>query len=73
MRQSTMAVWTRRGCHKSKLSACDVGTPVIFVTFPGVRRKQRWVAAVPLDEMVGEVRKRVPADAVVRRVPSGSQ
>jgi hypothetical protein len=40
------------------------GTPIIFVTFPGVRGKQRWVAAVPLSEMVAEVRKRVPPDAV---------
>jgi hypothetical protein len=32
----------------------------------GVRGKQRWVAAVPLiDEMVAEVRKRIPADAIV--------
>jgi hypothetical protein len=40
------------------------GTPIIVVSFPGVRGKQRWVAAVPLDEMVSEVRKRIPADAI---------
>jgi len=33
--------------------------------FGGVRGKQRWVAAVPLiNEMVAEVRKRIPADAI---------
>jgi hypothetical protein len=31
---------------------------------PGVRGKQRWVAAVPLADMVAEVRKRIPADAI---------
>jgi hypothetical protein len=40
------------------------GTPIIVVSLPGVRGKQRWVAAVPLDEMVSEVRKRIPADAI---------
>jgi hypothetical protein len=40
------------------------GTPIIVVSFPGVRGKQRWVAAVPDAEMLGEVRKRIPADAI---------
>jgi hypothetical protein len=40
------------------------GTPIIVVSFPGVRGKQRWVAAVPLTEMVAEVRKRIPPDAI---------
>jgi hypothetical protein len=39
------------------------GTPIIVVTFPGVRGKQRWVAAVPYDDMLGEVRKHIPPDA----------
>jgi hypothetical protein len=39
------------------------GIPVVVVSFPGVRGKQRWVAAVPLTEMIAEVRKRIPADA----------
>jgi hypothetical protein len=39
-------------------------TPIIVVSFPGVRGKQRWVAAVPYDEMLGEVRKRIPPDAI---------
>ena len=41
------------------------GIPIVVVSFPGVRGKQRWVAAVPLiNEMVAEVRKRIPADAM---------
>jgi hypothetical protein len=39
-------------------------TPIIVVSFPGVRGKQRWVAMVPPEEMLAEVRKRIPADAV---------
>jgi hypothetical protein len=39
------------------------GTPIIVVTFPGVRGKQRWVASVPLEEMVAEVRKHIPPGA----------
>jgi hypothetical protein len=39
-------------------------TPIIVVSFPGVRGKQRWVASVPVADMVAEVRKRIPADAV---------
>ena len=42
----------------------EVGTPIIIVSFPGVRGKQRWVAAVPLEDMLAEVRKRIPADAI---------
>jgi hypothetical protein len=41
------------------------GIPIVVVSFPGVRGKQWWVAMVPLKEMVSEVRKRIPADAVV--------
>jgi hypothetical protein len=40
------------------------GTPIVVVSFPGVRGRQRWVAAVPVKEMVAEVRKRIPADAI---------
>jgi hypothetical protein len=41
------------------------GIPIVVVSFPGVRGKQRWVAAVPvINEMVAEVRKRIPADAI---------
>jgi hypothetical protein len=39
------------------------GTPIIVVSFPGVRGKQRWVAAVPHDSMLAEVQKRIPPDA----------
>jgi hypothetical protein len=39
--------------------------PIIVVSFPGIRGKQRWVASVPLEEMVAEVRKRIPPDAIV--------
>jgi hypothetical protein len=37
--------------------------PIIVVSFPGVRGKQRWVTAVPDAEMLAEVRKRIPVDA----------
>jgi hypothetical protein len=40
------------------------GTPIVVVSFPGVRGRQRWVAAVPVKEMIAEVRKRIPADAI---------
>jgi hypothetical protein len=40
------------------------GTPIVLVSFPGVRGRQRWVAAVPDKEMVAEVRKRIPTDAI---------
>jgi hypothetical protein len=40
-------------------------TPIIVVSFPGVRGKQRWVALVPIADMVAEVRKRIPPDAIV--------
>jgi hypothetical protein len=40
------------------------GTPIIVVSFPGVRGKQRWVAMVPQADMLAQVRKRIPADAV---------
>jgi hypothetical protein len=39
-------------------------TPIIVVSFPGIRGKQRWVAAVPNAEMLTEVRKRIPPDAI---------
>jgi hypothetical protein len=42
-------------------SICDgkteVGGTPIVVLFPGVRGRQRWVAAVPVREMVAEVRR----------------
>jgi hypothetical protein len=48
------------------------GLPRGQVSFPGVRGKQRWVAAVPLiNEMVAEVRKRIPADAILLRASTG--
>jgi hypothetical protein len=40
------------------------GTPIVIVSAPGVRGKQRCVAAVPLTEIIAEVRKRIPADAI---------
>jgi hypothetical protein len=50
-------------CHNYGMA--DTGrTPIIVVSFPGVRGKQRWVASVPVEEMVAEVRKRIPEDAV---------
>jgi hypothetical protein len=55
----------RELCHESEMAETLVGvTPVIVVSFPGVRGKQRWVAAVPVVEMVAEVRKRIPEDAI---------
>jgi hypothetical protein len=52
-------------CHQYGMAKTEVGgTPIIVVSFPGVRGKQRWVAAVPLADMIAEVRKRIPADAV---------
>jgi hypothetical protein len=41
------------------------GIPIVVVSSPGVRGKQRWVAMVPVEDMVAEVRQRIPADAVV--------
>jgi hypothetical protein len=41
------------------------GIPIVVVSSPGVRGKQRWVAMPPLEEMVAEVRKRIPADTAV--------
>jgi hypothetical protein len=38
------------------------GIPIVVVSFPGVRGKQRLVAAVPLTETIAEVRKRIPAE-----------
>jgi hypothetical protein len=48
-------------------AGCDQASiPIVVVSFPGVRGKHRWVAAVPvINEMVAEVRKRIPADAIV--------
>jgi hypothetical protein len=40
------------------------GTPIVVVSFPGVRGRRRWVAAVPVEEMIAEVRKRIPGDAM---------
>jgi hypothetical protein len=39
-------------------------TPIIVVSFPGVRGKQHWVASVPVEKMLAEVRKRIPPDAI---------
>ena len=44
--------------------ADTAATPIIVVSFHGVRGKQRWIAAVPDAEMLAEVRKRIPADAI---------
>jgi hypothetical protein len=41
------------------------GIPIVVVSSPGVRGKQRWVAMVPVEKMIAEVWKRIPADAVV--------
>jgi hypothetical protein len=63
-----LAVENRRDpCHQYDMAeTLGGGIPIIVVSFPGVRGKQRWVAAVPLiNEMVAEVRKRIPADAIV--------
>jgi hypothetical protein len=52
-------------CHNYGMANPLVGgTPIIIVSFPGVRGKQRWVAAVPDVEMLAEVRKRIPPDAL---------
>ena len=52
-------------CHQYGMANTEVGgTPIIVVSCPGVRGKQRWVAAVPLADMLAEVRKRIPADAI---------
>jgi hypothetical protein len=40
------------------------GTPIVVVSSPGVRGRQRWVASVPVEQMVAEVRKRIPIDAI---------
>lgn len=51
-------------CDESEMAEPLVGgIPIVVVSFPGVRGKQRWVAAVPLTETIAEVRKRIPADA----------
>jgi hypothetical protein len=39
-------------------------TPIVVVTSPGVHGKQHWVAAVPRADMLTEVRKRIPPDAI---------
>jgi hypothetical protein len=67
----TSMIRTRRGlatenrrelCHQYGMAKTEVGgTPIVVVS---VRGKHRWVAAVSLSEMVAEVRKRVPDDAV---------
>jgi len=55
----------REPCHQYDMAETLGGIPIVVVSFPGVRGKQRWVAAVPLiNEMVAEVRKRIPADAI---------
>jgi hypothetical protein len=60
-----LAIESRRElCHQYGMAKTEVGgTPIVVVSFPGVRGRQRWVAAVPVKEMVAEVRKRIPADA----------
>jgi hypothetical protein len=40
------------------------GTGIIVVSFPGVRGKRRWVAAVPNAAMLAGVRQRIPEDAI---------
>ena len=55
----------RELCHRYVMGKTEVGgTPIVMVSFPGVRGRQRWVAAVPVKEMVAEVRKCIPADAI---------
>jgi hypothetical protein len=52
-------------CHQKGMAKTEVGgAPIIVVSFPGVRGKQRWVAAVPHADMLAEIRKRIPADAI---------
>jgi hypothetical protein len=50
-------------CHNQYM-ADTAPTPIIVVSFPGVRGKQRWVASVPVADMLAEVRKRIPPDAI---------
>ena len=55
----------RRLCHRYVMGKTEVdGTPIVVVSSPGVRGRQRWVASVPIEEMVAEVRKRIPTDAI---------
>ena len=56
----------REPCHQYDMAeTLGGGIPIVVVSFPGVRGKHRWVAAVPvINEMVAEVRKRIPADAI---------
>ena len=57
----------RKLCHRYVMGKTAVGgTPIVVVSFPGVRGRQRWVAAVPVNEMVAEVRKRIPVDAIAQ-------
>ena len=56
----------RELCQQGGMAKSPVGgIPIIVVSSPGVRGTQWWVAMVPLEEMVAEGRKRIPADAVV--------
>ena len=55
----------RKLCHRYVMAKAEVGgTPIVVVSSPGVRGRQRWVASVPVKEMVAEVRKRIPTDAI---------
>ena len=55
----------RRLCHRYVMGKTEVGgTPIVVVSSPGVRGRQRWVASVPVEQMVAEVRKRIPTDAI---------
>ena len=55
----------RKLCHRYVMGKTEVGgTPIVVVSSPGVRGRQRWVASVPVKEMVAEVRKRIPTDAI---------
>ena len=55
----------RRLCHRYVMGRTEVdGTPIVVVSSPGVRGRQRWVASVPVEQMVAEVRKRIPIDAI---------
>jgi hypothetical protein len=58
----------RKLCHRYVMGKTEVGgTPIVVVSSPGVRGRQRWVAAVPVKEMVAEVRKRIPHRPVAGR------
>ena len=54
----------RRLCLKGGMAGTFIGgIPIVFVSFPGIRGKQRWVAAVAPEEVLPAVRERIPPDA----------